>query len=89
MSRSIYFLFFDKRYSSVELENPDFLKIAEGFGVTGAHVSDSNNLEQAIRTMLDFDGPYLLHVSVEKEENIYPMIPSGAAVSEIMLEAKK
>lgn len=81
-------LFFEKRYSSVDLINPDFLKIAEGFGVPGAHVHKSEDLEKAIKTMLDHDGPYLLHVSVEKEENIYPMIPSGAAVSEIMLEAK-
>ena len=82
-------LFFDKRYSSVDLQNPDFLKIAEGFGVTGAHVKDSKKLESEIQKMLDYDGPYLLHISVEKEENIYPMIPAGAGVSEVLLEAKK
>lgn len=81
-------LFFDRRYSSVELQNPDFLKIAEGFGVPGAHVSKSKDLEKAVAKMLKHDGPYLLHVSVEKEENIYPMIPSGAGVSEILLESK-
>ncbi len=82
-------LFFDRRYSSVELQNPDFLKIAEGFGVTGAHVSESADLQGAIQKMLDFDGPYLLHVTVEKEENVYPMIASGAGVSEVMLEPEK
>jgi len=82
-------LFFDKRYSSVDLINPDFLKIADGFGVPGAHVAKSADLEKAVKKMLDYKGPYLLHVSVEKEENIYPMIPSGAGVGEILLESKK
>jgi len=82
-------LFFDNRYSSVALQNPNFLKIAEGFGVPGAHVSKSADLDAAVQKMLDHNGPYLLHVTVEKEENIYPMISSGAGVAEIMLEAKK
>jgi acetolactate synthase-1/2/3 large subunit len=79
-------LFFDRRYSSVSLQNPNFLKIAEGFGVTGRLVEDPNELDAAIQEMLDFEGPYLLHVKVEKEENIFPMIPSGSSVSEIRLE---
>ncbi len=79
-------LFFDRRYSSVALQNPDFLKIADGFGVAGRQVADPNELDAAIQEMLDFDGPYLLHVKVEKEENIFPMIPSGSSVSEIRLE---
>ncbi len=78
-------LFFEKRYSSVELKNPDFIKIAEGFGVTGRKVSDPNDLETAIAEMLAFDGPYLLHVMVEKEENVFPMVPAGAAADEIVL----
>lgn len=79
-------LFFEKRYSSVALQNPDFIKIAEGFGVPGTTVSDPKDLDAAIKTMLKHDGPYLLHVRVEKEENIFPMIQSGASVSEIRLE---
>ncbi len=78
-------LFFDKRYSSVELQNPDFLKIAEGFGVPGRQVSDPKELDDAIAEMLAHDGPFLLHVKVEKEDNIFPMVPSGKAVSEIVL----
>ena len=77
-------LFFDRRYSSVELQNPDFVKIAEGFGVTGKKIIDPNDLESSIREMLDYDGPYLLHIMVEKEENVLPMIPSGKAVDEIV-----
>lgn len=79
-------LFFDRRYSSVELQNPDFIKIAEGFGVAGHQVSDPNELGASIDKMLAHDGPYLLHVKVEKEENIFPMVPSGASVSEIRLQ---
>ena len=79
-------LFFDKRYSSVALQNPDFLKIAEGFGVHGAQLEDPDQLESAIAKMLAYNGPYLLHIKVEKEENIFPMVPSGCATTEIVLE---
>ena len=79
-------LFFDRRYSSVELQNPDFLKIAEGFGVSGRRISTAEELEEGVREMLQHEGPFLLHVDVEKEENIFPMVPSGAAVDEIVLE---
>ena len=78
-------LFFEKRYSSVALQNPDFVKIAEGFGVKGQTISQPEELEAAIATMLQYDSPYLLHVRVEKEENIFPMIESGAGVGEIRL----
>lgn len=79
-------LFFDRRYSSVALQNPDFIKIAEGFGVPGKKIEAADDLEAAIAEMLAHDGPYLLHVKVEKEENVFPMIASGASVSEIRLE---
>ena len=79
-------LFFDRRYSSVELKNPNFLKIAEGFGVPGEQVTDPNELSGAIARMLAHDGPFLLHVMVEKEDNIFPMVPSGKAVDEIVLD---
>ncbi len=79
-------LFFDRRYSSVHLENPDFIKIAEGFGVTGKKITKPEEVDDAIAEMLAYDGPYLLHVMVEKEENVFPMVPSGASVSEVVLE---
>jgi len=79
-------LFFEKRYSFVELENPDFIKIAEGFGVAGKQITDSSEVEAGVQEMLEYDGPFLLHVMVEKEENIFPMISSGKAVDEIVLE---
>lgn len=79
-------LFFDRRYSSVELKNPNFVKIAEGFGVAGRKIEKPEELSGAIEEMLAYPGPYLLHIQVEKEENIFPMVPSGAAVDEIILE---
>jgi len=79
-------LFFERRYSFVELENPDFVKIADGFGVAGETVDDASQLNVAVKRMLDHDGPYLLHVSCIKEENVFPMISTGKAVHEIVLE---
>ena len=79
-------LFFEKRYSFTELKNPDFIKIAEGYGIQGSRVIDKAELNKAILTMLEHDGPYLLEVVVEKQENVFPMIPAGAGVDEIRLE---
>lgn len=79
-------LFFERRYSSVGLTNPDFCMIARGFGVEARKVSDPYELSEAVMTMLNYPGPYLLHVKVKKEENIFPMIASGKAVDEIVLE---
>lgn len=79
-------LFFEKRYSSVHLQNPDFVKVAEGFGVPGKKITNPADVPQAIADLLAYDGPYLLHCQVEKEENVFPMVPSGTPVSGIILE---
>ena len=79
-------LFFEKRYSFTELINPDFLMITKGFGITGQKVTSRENLETAVQEMIDFDGPYLLEVIVEQEDNVFPMVPAGASVSHILLE---
>ena len=78
-------LFFDNRYSSVALKNPDFVTIAKGFGVTGKTIHHTSELEQGVKEMLEFDGPYLLHVMIEKEDNVFPMVASGCSVSEVIL----
>lgn len=78
-------LFFERRYSSVELVNPDFIKIADGFGVPGKKITKADELESAIAEMLAHSGPYLLHVQVLKEDNVFPMVPAGCAVDEIVL----
>lgn len=79
-------LFFDSRYASTELVNPDFLKIAEGFGVPGKQISERADLESTISDLLKVDGPFLLEVKVTKEGNIFPMVPAGASVSDIRLD---
>ncbi|MGB4960754.1 MAG: biosynthetic-type acetolactate synthase large subunit [Saprospiraceae bacterium] len=79
-------LFFERRYSSVELKNPNFCMISEGFGVKARKISEASELKDAVREMLDYDGPYLLHVMVGKEDNVFPMISTGKAVDEIVLE---
>jgi acetolactate synthase-1/2/3 large subunit len=82
-------LFFEKRYSETYLLNPDFIKVAEGFGIKGKKVIHRPELSAAIQEMLDYKGPYFLEVSIEKEDNVFPMVPTGASVSEVILEPKK
>ncbi len=77
-------LFFDKRYSFTELVNPEFTKIAEGYGIPGRRIEKREELEEAIDTMLSTDGPYLLEVAVMKEQNVFPMVPAGASVSNMV-----
>ena len=79
-------LFFDKRYSSTQMPSPDFIIVAKAYGIEGNRVSVRTDLEEAIGTMLDHDGPYLLEVEVEKEDNVFPMVPAGASVSDVRLE---
>ena len=79
-------LFFDKRYASTEMTNPDFVTISKGYYIEAKRVSKRENLNSSIQEMLLHDGPYLLEVCVEKEENVFPMIPSGSSVSDIRLE---
>jgi len=79
-------LFFDKRYSFTELSNPDFLLIAKGYGIEGNRLTSREKLEDSVAAMLNHPGPYLLEVIVEKEDNVFPMVPAGASVSQIMLE---
>lgn len=79
-------LFFDRRYSSVEMKNPNFIKITEGFGLKARKIEHPSELDNAIDEMLAHDGPYFLEVVVEREENVFPMVPTGASVAEIRLE---
>jgi acetolactate synthase I/II/III large subunit len=79
-------LFFGKRYSFTELQNPDFITIGKGFGIEGHKVEVREDLEAGIQKMIDHDGPYLLEVVIEKEDNVFPMVPTGASVSDVMLE---
>lgn len=78
-------MFFDERYSFTEMKNPDFVAIAKAYGIDGREVLERENLDDAIADMLKDDKPYLLVVSVEKKGMVYPMVPAGASVTEIVL----
>lgn len=79
-------LFHEKRYSFTELTNPNFQKIAEGYGIKTQKVTEREFINSAIDQWLGDEGPSMLEVVVEKEENVFPMVPSGASVSDIRLE---
>jgi len=79
-------LFFDKRYASTTMINPDFQKIVEGYDIKSKKVTEREQLNGAVQEMLDFEGAYFLEVMVGKENNVFPMIPTGASVSEIRLK---
>ncbi|WP_111709687.1 biosynthetic-type acetolactate synthase large subunit [Lutibacter citreus] len=78
-------LFFDKRYASTEMVSPDFVKLAESYDIEAQRVSSRGNLAQAIKTMVQSKESYFLEVVIEKEDNVFPMIPTGASVSDIRL----
>lgn len=82
-------LFFESRYSFTEMKNPDFVALSAAYRIPAKKVSDRKNLQSAIQEMLQTDGPYLLEVVVEQEENVFPMVPSGAGVSDVLLEIAK
>ncbi|AYW35913.1 biosynthetic-type acetolactate synthase large subunit [Capnocytophaga canimorsus] len=79
-------LFFDRRYASTEMINPDFIKIAEGYHIQSRLVTKRSDLEEAVEEMLNSDKAYFLEVRVEKENNVFPMVPTGASVSEVRLK---
>lgn len=79
-------LFFDKRYASTVMINPNFVKIAEGYGIKGSKVTKREDLTKGIADMIASDESYLLEIMVEKEGNVFPMIPTGATVSDVRLK---
>ena len=79
-------LFFDKRYASTEMINPDFVAIAKGYFIEAKKVEKREKLNDEIKKMIEHKGPYLLEVIIEKEDNVFPMIPSGSSVSDVRLE---
>lgn len=79
-------LFFESRYASTVMSNPDFVKIAEGYDITSKRVSERKDLQAAVKEMMASKEAFFLEVKVEKEDNVFPMIPSGASVSDIRLK---
>lgn len=78
-------LFFEKRYSMVQIQSPDFVTVAKGCGLEADRVSMRKDLKKALQTMFNHKGPYVLEIKVEQEENVFPMIPTGSSVDEIRL----
>ncbi len=79
-------LFHDKRYSFVNITSPDFVAVAKGYYIDGQKISERKDLRNALKTMIDHDGAYLLEVMVGKENNVFPMVAQGTSVSEIRLK---
>ncbi|MDI9606456.1 MAG: biosynthetic-type acetolactate synthase large subunit [Bacteroidota bacterium] len=78
-------LFFEERYSSTRMKNPDFVKVADAYGIKGRKVTLREELDEAIRKMLEHDGAYLLEVVVETKGMVFPMVPAGESITNILL----
>jgi acetolactate synthase-1/2/3 large subunit len=80
-------LFHDRRYSFVNITSPDFVQVAKGYGIDGRSISKREDLKNALKEMLEHKGSYLLEVMVGKENNVFPMVPQGRGVAEIVLSS--
>ncbi len=79
-------LFNERRYSFVDIQSPDFVQVAKGYGIAGRSIKERADLKGALEEMLNSKGSFLLEVMVTKENNVFPMVPQGCSVSEIRLK---
>jgi acetolactate synthase-1/2/3 large subunit len=82
-------MFYEKRYVDTPLSCPDFVKLAEAYGVPGLRVTRKEEVVPAIEKAMATEGPFLIEFVVEPEENVYPMVPPGEALSKVLLEPEK
>ena len=82
-------LFHERRYSFVDIQSPDFVQVAKGYGIAGESISKRDQLRDALKKMLEHDSSYLLEVMVGKENNVFPMVPQGRGVAEIVLSKEE
>jgi acetolactate synthase-1/2/3 large subunit len=82
-------LFYKKRYVATPISCPDFVKIAEGYCLPGLRVTHKEEVVPALEQAMNHRGPFLIDFRVEPEENVYPMVPPGATVAEIIEEPKQ
>ena len=82
-------LFHDRRYSFVNITSPDFVQVAKGYGIDGKTISKREDLRNSLKEMLQHKGSYLLEVMVGKENNVFPMVPQGRGVAEIVLSSEE
>ncbi|MBQ3521672.1 MAG: biosynthetic-type acetolactate synthase large subunit [Bacteroidales bacterium] len=77
-------LFFNRRYSFTHLDNPDFQQLVSSYRIATAKISRPSEIEESVKQMLESDGAYFLEVQVKEEENVFPMIPAGATLDEMI-----
>ncbi len=77
-------LFYDRRYSFTELPAVDFVKIAQAYGIDGIRVESRDEVQSALKTAINTPGPFMLDFRIEREENVYPIVPPGAANNEMI-----
>ena len=82
-------LFHEKRYSFVDITSPDFVQVAKGFSIAGKKISKREEVVSSLKEMLDHDGSFLLEIMVGKENNVFPMVPQGRGVAEIILSKEE
>lgn len=77
-------LFYHRRYSGTPLKNPDFIKVAEGYGVKGIRATKESQIEKTVKDALDYPGPIFVEFCIEEEENVFPMVPAGEAINRMI-----
>jgi len=77
-------LFYDRRYAYTELPPVEFVKIARAYGIDALRVESEEGVVPALRTAMETDGPFLIDFRIEREENVFPMVPAGAALDEMI-----
>jgi acetolactate synthase-1/2/3 large subunit len=82
-------LFHKNRYSFVDIQSPDFVMVAKGYGIEGKSICKREDVKSALKEMLDHKGSYLLEVIVGKENNVFPMVPQGRGVAEVVLSKEE
>jgi acetolactate synthase-1/2/3 large subunit len=82
-------LFHEKRYSFTDIQSPNFVKVAEGYRINGKQISKREDLKSSLKEMLDYPESFLLEVAVKHEDNVFPMVPQGKGVSEIVLSKEE
>ncbi|AJI58558.1 thiamine pyrophosphate-dependent enzyme [Francisella tularensis subsp. holarctica] len=82
-------LFFESRYSYTKISSPDFVKVAEAYGIQAERVKDRKDLNDALTRFLNSDSSYLLEVMIENQENVFPIVPAGESISNTKLGTER
>ena len=77
-------LFYDRRYSFTKLPPVDFVRIAGAYGINGIRIETCDDVKPALKTAIETPGPFLMDFRIEREDNVFPMVPAGAAINEMI-----